>query len=113
MAQETIIWTGKSGTKYTFTFYSKSTTFNEIEGNYIFAKQTKNGWVAIYIGEGDLKTRTQDKEHLECAEKKGFTRYHVHINKNRISRENEETDLIEGNPKCLIENGGCNKIQEG
>ena len=113
MGNDTINWTGKSGNNYTFTIYSKNTKFKEIDGNYIFAKQTKNGWNAVYIGEGDLESRTQDKVHLECAKNKGFTHYHVHVNKNDKLRKAEETDLIEGNPECLYENGGCNKTSDG
>jgi len=113
MANEKINWTGKSGNDYTFTIYPKETKFKEIDGNYIFAKQTFTGWDAIYIGEGDLKSRTQDKEHLECAENKEFTHYHVHVNTNEKRREAEETDLIEGNSECLYENRGCNKTSDG
>jgi hypothetical protein len=113
MEKNEVIWTGKSGKKYTFTVYSKGTTFNEVDGNYIFAKNKTTSWEAVYIGEGDLKTRTQDKEHLKCAENKGFTHYHVHKNSDEKLRKAEETDLIEGNPECLFENGGCNKTIDG
>ena len=113
MEQEKIIWTGKSGTQYTFTIYSKDTIFDEIDGNYIFAKKTTKVWYAVYIGEGDLKTRTQDEEHLKCAEQKGFTHYHVHVTNNETARKFEETDLIQGNTECLVENGGCNKTIDG
>lgn len=113
MEQGKINWTGKSGSQYTFTIYSKDTKFNEIDGNYIFAKRTTTGWDAVYIGEGDLNTRTQDEEHLKCAEQKGFTRYHVHVNKNETARKVEEIDLIQGNTECLVENRGCNKTIDG
>lgn len=113
MENEKIIWTGKSGNKYTFTIYPKQTNFKEIDGNYILAKNINTGWEAVYIGEGDLKSRTQDQEHLKCAEKKGFTHYHVHANTNEKQRKSEESDLIEGNTECLFENGGCNKTIDG
>jgi hypothetical protein len=113
MEQEKINWTGISGKIYQFTIYPKSTKFKEIDGNYIFAKATTNGWDAVYIGEGDLKTRTQDTVHLTCAEKKKFTHFHVHVNKNKQHRKAEEEDLIQGNPECLSENGGCNETFNG
>lgn len=113
MEQGKINWTGKSNRNYLFTIYTKDTVFNEIDSNYIFAKKTSAGWNAVYIGEGNLKTRTQDEEHLRCATQKGFTHYHVHVNKNESARKSEETDLIQGNPECLFENGGCNKTITG
>jgi len=85
-----IAWKGKSGTNYTFIIFPKETEFNEIDGNYIFAKETFTGWNAVYIGEGDLKTRTQDNTHLECAKKKGFTHYHIHENEEDLSIMNYE-----------------------
>jgi hypothetical protein len=112
MADE-INWIGGSGKEYPFNIYSKEQNFKELDGNYIFAKQTINGWDAVYIGEGDLKTRTKDKVHLKCAEDNGFTHYHVHKNTNESNRKAEEADLIAGNPECLYENAGCNKTHDG
>ena len=113
MENEKANWLGESGKVYNFNVYSTDTAFKEIDGNYIFAKKTTAGWDAVYIGEGDLKTRTQDEEHLKCAISKGFTHYHVHINQNEELRKQEETDLIGGNPECLEENGGCNGTSVG
>lgn len=113
MANETAIWPGKSGKTYTFNVYGKNTSFKEVDGNYIFAKRTQSGWNAIYIGEGDLMTRTQDEEHLKCANSKGFTHYHAHVNQDETARKQQEADLVGGNPECLIENGGCNETKSG
>jgi len=113
MKQGKISWTGKSKNQYLFTIYTKDTSFKDVDGNYIFAKKTLSSWEAIYIGEGNLETRTQDTGHLKCAEKKGFTHYHVHVHKNETTRKIEETDLIQGNTECLYENGGCNKTIDG
>lgn len=113
MEAEKINWKGKSGTIYTYYIYSKETEFQELDGNYIFAKRTFRGWDAVYIGEGDLKTRTKDEKHLKCANEKGFTHYHTHINVNEKNRKEEETDMIQGNPECLVENGGCNQTKTG
>lgn len=110
---ETYEWKGVSGISYTFGIYPKNQKFNHVEGNYIFAKETDSGWDAVYIGEGFLDDRTQDEVHLKCAESKGFTHYHAHINENERARKDEETDLIEGNPECLEENGGCNQTATG
>ncbi len=113
MAQK-ITWNGKSGTPYHFDIYPKETKFKSLDGNYIFAQETSTGgWNAIYIGEGNLKERTQDKEHLDCANKKGFTHYHVHTNSNEENRKFEESDLIAEHTECQWENGGCNKTSNG
>lgn len=109
MENEKVNWSGKSGKKYTFTVFDNTAEFNEIDGNYIFAKRIGNVWYAIYIGEGNLKLRTKDCEHLAAAKHCGFTHYHAHANINEKLRKEEEADLIEGNPECLEENGGCNK----
>ncbi len=113
MNQNQVTWKGQSGKQYVFTVYDKKQKFNQVDGNYIFAKQTLGTWFAVYIGEGDLQSRTQDEEHLKCAESKGFTHYHVHVNKNEKERKAEESDLILGNNECLIEKGGCNKTITG
>jgi hypothetical protein len=112
MIPEIAYWYGKSGKGYLFEIYPKA-TFHEIDGNYIFAKKDGIAWKPIYIGEGNLKTRTQDEEHLKCALKKGFTHYHIHSNTNAQARKDEETDLIQGHPDCLVENGGCNETKTG
>jgi len=107
-------WKGISGAEYTYKVFPKNSTFEpNQDGNYIFAKQTFTGWEAVYIGQGDLKTRTQDETHLNCANSKGFTHYHVHLNKSEAERKYEEEDMIKGNPECLSQNGGCNKTTTG
>lgn len=113
MSNNTVKWRGLSGNVYTYEVYSKHTVFRSIDGNYIFARQTFSGWDAVYIGEGDLATRTQDPVHKKCAENKGFTHYHVHVNPSEINRKTEERDMIAGNPECLEKNGGCNKTEDG
>lgn len=108
-----VTWKGKSGTPYDFEAHPKGTTFKNVDRNYIFAQETQSGWNTIYIGEGNLKDRMQDKEHLDCATKKGFTHYHVHTNSDEENRKFEETDLMSKHIGCLFENGGCNKTSDG
>jgi len=47
-------WYGRSGTGYTYNVYDLGPGWNDVPGNYIFAKtiSTKDGpkWTAIYIG---------------------------------------------------------------
>lgn len=113
-SQGEINWKGISGTEYTYEIFPKESTFNPNQvGNYIFARQIYNGWEAVYIGQGDLKERTQDKTHLGCATLKKFTHYHVHLNNSELNRRYEEEDMIQGNLECLVQNGGCNKTITG
>lgn len=111
--EQTVEWTGDSGTRYSYQVYPKNAEFREMAGNYIFTRQTLNGWDAVYIGEGILKHRTEDEVHLACANAKGFTHFHVHLNADEGGRKEEEADLIAGNVECLYENGGCNKTHDG
>ncbi|TNE29081.1 MAG: hypothetical protein EP346_07035 [Bacteroidetes bacterium] len=107
-------WTGASGKTYIFDVFDKLTSFKEIDGNYIFARlKGLSYWEAVYIGQGDLKARTQDKEHLQCASRNGFTHYHVLVESDVDLRKSIEEDLILNNPECLEENGGCNKSITG
>ena len=114
MAYEGIlIWTGASGNPYSYEVYSKNHVFGHDLGNYIFVKKTPSQWEAVYIGEGYLDDRTLDPKHLACAQRKGFTHYHIHYNKDEVIRKAEEKDMIAGNPECLVENRGCNKTEDG
>ena len=111
MSNETVNWQGGSGKQYAFTIYPIGTNFNpNQDGNYIFAKQTRTGWDAIYIGEGDLQTRTHDNEHRTCAIKKGATHIHAHLNKSEKARKAEETDLLAYNTEAYQPSGCNNKI---
>jgi hypothetical protein len=108
MDKEKVNWQGKSGTPYTFTVFSIETNFDpNQDGNYIFAKRTQTGWDAIYIGEGDLQTRTRDEQHRTCAIRKGATHIHAHLNRNEKIRKAEETDLLEYNTEAYHPTG-CN-----
>ena len=51
MAVQKVTWYGRSRTGYTYTVYSMNTNWNDVPGNYIFARQTSNDWSALYIGE--------------------------------------------------------------
>ena len=105
-ATDTCVWQGKSGTKYTYKIYSINGNWNDVPGNYIFAKRTATGWQAQYIGEtGSFKNRLSPitkHEKYECAKKLGITHIHAHVNKGGVeARRKEEKDLINRlNPPC-------------
>jgi hypothetical protein len=110
--QNYLDWTGKSGNVYRY--YEIS--FNNVPfniGNYMFVRQIGQTFYALYIGEGNIKERINDKEHLQCATKKGFTHIFAHENMYEQSRKFEENDLVQEHTECWVENGGCNATHNG
>lgn len=101
-------WKGGSGKKYEFTVYSVDTIFDRGQnGNYIFAKLVNNIWQAVYIGEGDLRERTETHKYNGCVLQKGATHIHARINSDEQSRKDEETDLLVEYLEAY-EPSGCN-----
>ena len=99
---ETVEWTGASGKTYKYWVY-ENTNWKEEAGNYIFAKQTTRGSVALYIGETtNLAERLPNHEALPCARRNGLTHIHAHLNPNgQAARRQEERDLIANySPAC-------------
>lgn len=102
---EKVVWTGKSGTEYSYWIHSKDTKFeDEVPANYIYAVSGTTGWIAIYVGEtGDISDRPLDTHHKKgCIESNGATHIHVHKSSNdEDTRRAEEADLVANyNPPC-------------
>ena len=104
MAEQTCTWEGVSGKTYKYWVHSIDTTFKSVSGNYIFARESPEGWYALYIGEtGDLSDRlTTSHEKWDCAVHNGMTHIHAPTSSTSQSdRRDEESDLIERwNPVC-------------
>ena len=98
---ETTYWQGKSGQSYTYTVHPLSWRpgANQ-DGNYIFAKVVNGVWKAVYIGQGDLQERYDAALREGCVQMKSATHYHERLNNSVTAREQEENDLISGNPEC-------------
>ena len=94
MAKST--WTGKSGKKYEYETYSMNTTWNDVPGNYIFAKEAPPGsWEALYIGQTEsFKDRLPNHEALPCVGQNGGTHVHARKNEGKQARLDEEADLL-------------------
>ncbi len=102
------LWKGGSGNMYEFTVYSVDTIFNPNQnGNYIFTKIVNDIWQAVYIGEGDLRDRTEAHKYNGCVLQKGATHIHAHINNDEQLRKDEETDLLVENIEAY-KPSGCN-----
>ena len=112
--QKICIWNGKSGAKYKYHIHTLPVDFNaNQDGNYIFSKYNKNKkWVPIYIGQGDLKDRTENHHKIKCISNKGATHVHVHLNPNKKDRLFEEEDLLK-NYQNAYQPIGCNEREGG
>lgn len=107
------IWRGGSHRPYLFDVFPLNHEFPKgALGNYIFASETIAGWVAIYIGEGEIKERTNDVEHRSCAIRRGATHIHARLDSNEKSRKEIETDLLDGNKEAYFPIG-CNRKTGG
>jgi len=97
MAEPQIYWEGKSGKKYGYWIYPIGTSFKDVPGNYIYAKETEPGkWRPVYIGQtSSLKDRLADHEKEACAKRNGATHVHTHTSSDSETvRKVEETDLV-------------------
>lgn len=101
-------WPGFNGQHYEFTVCDIHTTFNPgYSGNYIFAKIYNNVWHAVYIGEGDLRDRTNCHRSEGKVTQLGATHIHYRVDNNEKSRCETETSLLAANPEAYHPRG-CN-----
>ena len=93
------IWTGASGKTYEYEMHPIGTNWNDVPGNYIFARESSPGkWQAVYIGETDsLKHRLPNHNELPCVRRNGGTHIHAHANQDSRARLDEEADLLANN----------------
>lgn len=101
-APPSIQWPGQSGKSYTYQIYPIDQAFNDVGGNYIFAKVSGGYWTPLYIGEtNSLKNRLDNHEKRPCALRNGATHIHAHANSGGQARLDEETDLVrKWKPTC-------------
>lgn len=91
-------WSGASGAEYQYEIYPLDATFRPLPGNYIYAKQTEDGyWVPVYIAQTrDLHQRLEGHVKLEDAVAHGATHLHAHYcSAGQAARCTEERDLIQ------------------
>ncbi len=109
-----VVWTGASGSAYTYYIYPLPVTFNPDQcGNYIYTKIVDQHWVPIYIGEGEFRDRISANHHqAEEITRRAATHVHAHMNPLLLSRTTEESDLLNAFPNayapigCNIRRGG-------
>jgi hypothetical protein len=105
-----VTWRGSSGSEYMYWSLEVNSRMRAREGNYIFAKRDPTGgWVAVYVGQGNLASRANVREHYkgELILSKGATHVHVRVNTNLLARMTEWADLLKGHPEAYAPSG-CN-----
>jgi len=106
-------WRGGSGQQYTYSVYDLDfVPAADQDGNYVFAKEIQNGWEAVYIGQGDMKTRRAAHLNEGCVTRNGATHFHGHLNRTESAGLAEESDMLDGNPEAY-EPTGCNERPGG
>lgn len=105
-------WEGASGKKYKFWWYKLPHSFKSQDGNYIYTKIINNQYVPVYIGEGDLKDRSENHHKTSCIKQKGATYIHAHLKDKKKDRRIEEKDLLSAYPDAY-EPTGCNEKEGG
>lgn len=110
----TVNWIGASGKSYTYHVWPLPVDFNPNQnGNYIYSKLSQdNKWIPVYIGQGDLKDRTEHHHKAACIRSKGATHVHVHTNSVEANRLAEERDLL-ANYTYAYDPYGCNEKTGG
>ncbi len=96
----TYIWRGADGAPYEYRVYDLGAVWNDVPGNYIFAKKVSalaGQWVPLYIGEtGSFESRlipSHDRWHAALQE--GMTHIHAHTSSAvQKTRRYEEWNLI-------------------
>ena len=100
---QSVIWQGRSGIQYDYEVYDPAGNWNDVPGNYIFARLDQSGvWVALYVGETrSFNGRFSSHERWPCATRHGATHVHAHVNSTIAARREEEADLLAIlNPPC-------------
>lgn len=96
-------WVGKSGTGYIYNIHPIDANWNDVPGNYIFAREASpHIWQAVYIGETDsLKNTLSNHEAWPCIHRNRGTHVHTHVNLDSEARLAEEADLVANQkPPC-------------
>jgi hypothetical protein len=109
MANETVTWTGASGTKYTLYLYPIGNGYKVVQGVYIFCKLgTDRRWQPVYIGEAaDLNDRLNAnlKQHHRwaCITQNGATHICAISTEGSTPQQrlNIEADLRQGHPNSI------------
>ncbi|WP_299207979.1 hypothetical protein [uncultured Tateyamaria sp.] len=105
-------WEGASGATYTFTKFGIDVSLKpDQDGVYIFAKTTNRGFDAVYIGQGDLKTRIAAHINTGCVNRKDADTIFCFNEASEAKRLSAESDLLALHTEAYSPTG-CN-VKEG
>ena len=106
----TVTYTGESGSKYTFTAYSRDSDFNAVGAVYFITRRTGNdeggySHTKIYVGEtSDLSSRPLSHHRKECFDKHQANCVCLLVEDDHETRLEIELDLRRKyNPPCNLE----------
>jgi len=96
-------WEGRED-GYGYVVHRFDADIRDVKGNYIYARQEGNEWVAVFVGQRVLSAATNldSPPQAECIRTHGATHVHVHqFYEFESARRKEELDLIAAhNPPC-------------
>ncbi|MBD3317117.1 MAG: GNAT family N-acetyltransferase, partial [Chitinivibrionales bacterium] len=108
MSTEKAVWQGASGERYHFEVHSLEEGIEKAApGVYILARQSPDGWEAIYIGQGELKVDVDYKTLDRCVSEKHVTHVHIHVDGTEDRRRATCADLLAAHIEAF-EPHGCN-----
>ena len=117
-------WTGQSESPYPFEVHELPRGWeiqpklfnNALSAIYIFTSLGSNEYVPIYIGQTpNISERFFDLHKMDEIKKYAPTHIHIRVSHNKITRLNEERDLIESCQPVLNDCSklnGCSKLSD-
>jgi hypothetical protein len=114
MTDETSLWIGESGAKYTYYVYQRHPDVPKRMGIFIYSKKNHEDlWVPLFIGHGDLSVRVAtDPELIARIDAKGATHVHLRLNSLEADRQGEIADLLKRYQNAF-EPDGCHVRDTG
>ncbi len=91
-------WPGESGKAYQYEVYPLDAPFQNLPGNFIYARQAEDGsWVPVYIAQTrNLHQRLEGHVSMDDAVQNGATHIHAHYDTaGQAARCTEEHDLVQ------------------
>jgi hypothetical protein len=114
MSDETSLWIGASGAKYTYYVYERHPDIPKRMGIFIYSKKNKEDlWVPVFMDEGDLSVRSNaDPELMTRINAKGATHVLLRVNTVEADRRGEIADLLKRYENAF-EPDGCHIRDKG
>jgi hypothetical protein len=114
MSDETSLWIGASGAKYTYYVYERHPDITKRMGIFIYSKKNHQDlWVPVFIGGGDLSVRANaDPGLIARINARGATHVLLRVNSVEADRNGEIADLLKRYQNAF-EPDGCHIRDKG